>query len=103
MSKCLSSEKLGFLKGRRIQDAIGTTHESLHSIKKIILKSLVLKLDLKKAYDSIDWEYLTLVLLTVGFGVKLTDWIMCCVSSASFAVLINGEAMDYFKVWRGLC
>jgi len=67
------------------------------------MKSLVLKLDLKKAYDIIDGEYLRLVLLTVGFRVKLTDWIMCCVSSASFAVLINGEVRDYFKVWRGLC
>jgi hypothetical protein len=27
---------------------------------------------------------------------------MCCVTSASFAVLINGEATDYFKSWRGL-
>jgi hypothetical protein len=27
---------------------------------------------------------------------------MSCVSSASFAVLINGEASDYFKSWRGL-
>jgi hypothetical protein len=56
LSKCLSSEQLGFLKGRRIQDAIGTAHEILHSIKKKNLKSLVLKLDLKKSYDSIDWE-----------------------------------------------
>jgi hypothetical protein len=59
-------------------------------------------LDLKKAYDSIDWEYLRMVLLTVGFRVKLIDWIMCCVTSASFAVLINGEATDFFKVWQGL-
>jgi hypothetical protein len=102
LSKCLSSEQLGFLKGRRIQDAIGSAHETLHSIKKKNIKSLVLKLDLKKAYDNIDWEYLRVVLLSVGFGVKLTDWIMCCVTSASFAVLINGEATDYFKSWRGL-
>jgi hypothetical protein len=34
LSKCLSSEQLGFLKGRRIQDAIGSAHETLHSIKK---------------------------------------------------------------------
>jgi hypothetical protein len=27
---------------------------------------------------------------------------MYCVTSANFAVLINGEATDYFKVWRGL-
>jgi hypothetical protein len=29
----LSAEQLGFLKGRRIQDAIGAAHECLHSIK----------------------------------------------------------------------
>lgn len=34
LSKDLSLEQMGFLKGRRIQDAIGTTHERLHSIKK---------------------------------------------------------------------
>ena len=62
----------------------------------------MLKLDLKKAYDNIDWEYLRVVLLSVGFGTKLSDWIMCCVTSAKFAVLINGEATDYFKSWRGL-
>jgi hypothetical protein len=28
---------------------------------------------------------------------------MCCVTSVSFAVLINGEAIDFFKVWRGIC
>jgi hypothetical protein len=73
-------------------------HESLHSIKKKNQKSLVLKMDLKRSYDNVDWEYLGLVLLTVGFGVKLIDWIMSCVTSASFTVLINGEAMDFFKV-----
>jgi hypothetical protein len=56
LSKFLSPEQLGFLKGRRIQDVIGTTHESLHNIKNIYIKSMVLKLDLKKSYDSIDWD-----------------------------------------------
>jgi hypothetical protein len=32
MSSNLSEEQLGFLKGRGIHDAIGTTHECLHSI-----------------------------------------------------------------------
>lgn len=102
LSKCLSSKELGFLKGRRIQDAIDSTHETLHSIKKKNIKSLVLKLDLKRAYDDVDWEFLRVILLTVGFEVKLTDCIMSCVSSASFVVLINKEAMDYLR-WRGLC
>jgi hypothetical protein len=92
----------GFLKGRRIQDAIGSAHETLHSIKKKKnIKSLVLKLDLKKAYDNIDWEYLRMILLTVGFGVKLMDWIMCCVTSASFAVLINERRQIISRVGGG--
>jgi hypothetical protein len=33
LSRSLSEEKLGFLKGRQIQDAIGMTQECLHSIK----------------------------------------------------------------------
>jgi hypothetical protein len=38
LSRFLSAEQLGFLQGRRIQDAIGTAHESLHSIKKKEIK-----------------------------------------------------------------
>jgi hypothetical protein len=71
LSISLSKEQLGFLKGRRIQDAIVTTHESLHSIKKKILKSLVLKLDLREAYGCIDWANLGLILLKVGFGIQM--------------------------------
>jgi hypothetical protein len=103
LERCLSVEQLGFLKGRRIQDAIGAAHESLHNIKKKNTKALVLKLDLKKAFDSIDWDFLRMILLSVGFGIKITDWVMSCVTSANFAVLINGEATKFFKSERGLC
>jgi hypothetical protein len=51
LSRALSMEQLGFLKGRQILDAIGTAQECLHSIKSKKLQSIILKLDLKKAYD----------------------------------------------------
>jgi len=38
-------------------DDIGMAHECLHSIKKKTLKELILKLDLKKAYDCINWFF----------------------------------------------
>jgi hypothetical protein len=92
LSRSLSTEQLGFLKGRQIQDAIGTTHECLHSINKNKLKSLVLKLDLRKAYDCIDWDFLRMILIQVGFGLQMTKWIMSCVVSPTYVVLLNGEA-----------
>jgi hypothetical protein len=73
LSKSLSPEQMGFLKGRRIQDAIGTAHEILHSIKKKKLKALVLKLDIKKDYDSIDWNLLRLILPKVGVGLPVAN------------------------------
>jgi ribonuclease HI len=102
LERCISAEQLGFLKGRRIQDAIGAAHECIHSIKQKNLKALVMKLDLKKAFDSIDWEFLRLILHTVGFGDKFINWILSCVTSANFAVMINGEATSFFKSERGL-
>jgi hypothetical protein len=91
-----------FLEGKCIQDAIGRTYESLHSIKKKKLKALVLKLDLRKAYDCIDWDLLRMILLRIGMGLLLASWIMAGTTSSSFDVLINGEAIDLFRSRRGI-
>jgi hypothetical protein len=103
LSRALSEEQLGFLKGRQILDAIGMTQECLHSIKTKKLQAIILKLDLKKAYDCINWDFLRLVLLQCGFGLATTNWVMGCVTSTVFAILINGEATNFFfQSKRGL-
>jgi hypothetical protein len=90
------------LEGRQITDAIGVVQEALHNIKVKNIKALVLKLDLIKAYDRVDWGFLRLVLLQVGMSLEATDWIMGCVSTANFVVLINGSPTSFFKSTRGL-
>jgi hypothetical protein len=54
LSHGLSEEQLVFLQGRQIIDVVGMAQECLHSINKKNLKELILKLDLKKAYDYIN-------------------------------------------------
>jgi hypothetical protein len=44
-----------------------------------------------------------MVLIQVGFGLHMTNWILACVNSASFVVLVNGEATEFFRSGRGLC
>jgi hypothetical protein len=60
-----------------------------------------MKIDLKKAFDSIDWDLLRLILLSIGLGTLFTNWIMSCVTSANLSVLINGEASRFFKMKGG--
>jgi hypothetical protein len=90
------------LQGRQILDAIGTAQECLHSIKKKNLKALILKLDLKKDYDCINWDFLRLILIQSSFGSMVTNWLMSCVISATYAVLINGKPSSFFQRGRGL-
>eukprot|EP00253_Pinus_taeda_P008941 PITA_08941 len=102
LSKNISSEQFGFLDGRQIHEAIGVAQETIHSIKQKIKKGAVIKIDLSKAYDRICWTYLRMMLTHLGFKVDFINWIMGCVSSVSFAVLINGAASSFFKGQRGL-
>jgi hypothetical protein len=102
LSRALAEEQLGFLKGKQILDAIGTAQECLHSIKAKNLPTILLKLDLKQAFDCINWNFLKLILLKCGFGAAFTNWMMGCITTATLAVLINGEASKSFHSERGL-
>jgi hypothetical protein len=102
LSRALSPEQFGFLEWCQIHDVIGTAHECIHSIKKKNQKALILKLDLQKAYNYVNWDSLRLILIQGGFGVLVTNWIMSCMNSTSFVVLVNGEATNFFKSGCGL-
>jgi hypothetical protein len=102
LSRSLFEEQLGFLKGRQILDVIGNAQECLHSIKVKKLQAIILKLDLKKAYDCTNWDFLQLTLLQCGFGLPTTNWIMGCVTSTTYVILINGESTKFFQSGREL-
>ena len=76
--------------------------EGMHSIKTNHLKGAVIKIDLSKAYDRVNWLYIRLLLTHLGFHIDFIRWIMCCITSVSFAVLINGAASPFFHVEWGL-
>jgi hypothetical protein len=59
-------------------------------------------MDLSKAYNKTNWLYLRLILIHVGFNLFVVNWIMSCVSSVNFSLLINGVASNFFKPTRGL-
>ena len=67
------------------------------------IDDLVLKIDLVKAYDKVEWSLLCLLLLNVGLNFEIPRWILACVSSTNFIVLVNGTPSSFFKYSRGLC
>jgi hypothetical protein len=82
----ISQGKNGFLNGRKIQEAISVAHEVVHAIKVKKLLSMVVTLNLSKAYYKAIWNYLRLMLIHIGFKTLVVNWIMGFLTSIYFVV-----------------
>lgn len=92
-----------FIEGRNLSDNIHLVQELLrkYSRKRISPRCLI-KVDLRKAYDSMNWVFIRQVLEGLGFPLQFISWIMECVTSTSFSISINGSMCGFFKGAKGL-
>lgn len=63
---------------------------------------VIFKVDLAKAYDSVEWNFLNEMMIGLNFNPKQRSWIMECISIAYASVLINENPCGEFKLSRGL-
>lgn len=98
----ISKEQFGFLEGRKNHEAIRVVQEHMHSLKTKKLKGVVIKLDLSKAYDQVNWLYIRMLLTHLGFSYAFFRWVMSCLTIVSFAMLVNGATSPFFHAERGL-
>ena len=61
-----------------------------------------LKIDMFKAYDKIDWDFLDWLLTQMEIPAFCHHWIMQCITTVSYSILINGEPTKRFKPSCGL-
>lgn len=83
-------------------DCILIANESVEDYRHWKKKGLIVKLDLKKAYDYTNWDLLDYMISRKGFGSKWRSWIYGCLASSHFSILINGSAKGFFPTSRGL-
>lgn len=83
-------------------DGVLIANEVVDWWKKLNRKGLILKLDFEKAYDTVNWNYLTQMLESFGFGSTWTKWVKGCISSTRVSVLVNGSPSPEFCPQKGL-
>ena len=59
-------------------------------------------MDMAKAYDRVEWEYLEGIMLKLGIHEDFVSRIMRCVTSVSFCIRTNGVLSDHFRPTRGI-
>lgn len=63
---------------------------------------MIIKIDIKKAFDSIEWVVILSTLKIIGFLAVWIKWIDSCLSLASFIISINGHNSPWFTNSRGV-
>lgn len=67
MHKLVSPNQIGFIKGRSITENVMLAQELVHNIRWPNTEgNVVMKLDMTKAYDRVDWNYICQVMRQMG-------------------------------------
>lgn len=94
-----------FVSDRQIQDNILVAHEVFHYLKLRKVTNFFemgMKLDMNKAYDRVEWDFLEAVMKKMGFDDRWVNLVMGCVKTVTFAVMINGQPGRRFHPSRGI-
>lgn len=94
---------LFFVGGRNISDNVHLAEALLRQYNwSRTSPKCCLKVDLRKAFDSVDWRFLKDVLLKLKFPLQFVEWVMTCVTTTSYSLSINGVMQGLFQGEKGL-
>ncbi|KAL9227921.1 hypothetical protein vseg_003556 [Gypsophila vaccaria] len=92
-----------YIQGRNIQDNILICQDLVRLYERPNSSPrCLLKIDLQKAYDSVEWNFVDQMLDHLQFPLDFKTMIMECITSPSYSLSLNGEMFGFFKGKRGL-
>ncbi|GFY92846.1 hypothetical protein Acr_08g0012420 [Actinidia rufa] len=81
-----------FIQNRRMVDNIYLLQELLRQYgRKRSSPRCILNIDIRKAFDTVDWDFIHDMLQALNFPPVFISWTMTCISSTSFSLAYNGS------------
>ncbi|VFQ83180.1 unnamed protein product [Cuscuta campestris] len=103
LPKIISPEQAGFQRGKGIEEQILLVEEFVHKMDyQTRGGNTILKLDMAKGFDYLEWEYLQGILHNFGFTDQAQHLLMANLKATHFSVMINGSPKGFFKMARGV-
>ena len=101
----ISETQSAFVHGRLITDNVLVAFETMHHISQKKgggVDEMVVKLDMSKAYDRVEWTCLEKIMEKLGFVDKWRKLIMQCITTVTYAIRITGCPKGHIIPSRGI-
>lgn len=103
LQKCVSPNQAAFLRGRHLGENVLLASELIRDYNKASChRSGMLKVNIRKAFDTVYWDFVLKILEAQNFPPIFITWIRECITSPRFFVAINGELAGFFEGKKGL-
>jgi mannosylglycoprotein endo-beta-mannosidase len=89
LSELVAENQSAFVKGRSIHDNLKMVQLTTRTLHLSRVPSMLIKVDITKAFDSVSWPFLLRVLRHLGFGDRFIEWICIILSTASSKLLLT--------------
>ncbi|XP_074290572.1 uncharacterized protein LOC141617289 [Silene latifolia] len=99
----VGNEQAAFIKGRNIFENIMMSQNLIKGYNQsLITPRCLIKVDIRKAFDSLQWEFIRDMLHGFKFPPLFVNWIMGCVASTWFSLKVNGTLSGFFPGKSGV-
>ena len=98
----IHEDQRGCTQGRNIGQIIRNTEDVLYELGKATDDSVILILDMEKAFYRVEWDWLFQVLKQFNFGDRIISWLESMYRHAKCSILTNGIQSQYFNISRGI-
>ena len=102
LSSLIHSDQTGFIKGRFIGQNVRLLNDIMEYTEAKNLPGILLFIDFRKAFDTIEWNFLHKCIELYNFGPNIRKWISILYNNVESDVMNAGFMTNYFKVSRGV-
>ncbi|XP_074374810.1 uncharacterized protein LOC141715234 [Apium graveolens] len=106
LDNVVSATQSALIPNRLISDNIMLAYELMHYLKgKKVGKDgyTTLKLDMSKAYDRVEWEFLKVIFFKIGFSPWWVHLVLQCVTTVVYSIVHGEHELGPIHPMRGIC
>ena len=97
----ISHQQTAYVKNRNISESERLISDILEICNNQNINGYMVTMDIEKAFDTLDHNFLLTVLEKIGFGKNFISWIKIILANQGSCVINGGSTTKYFKLEKG--